>query len=754
MLLYRGTRVTMNKKSVKYGRKIDIMYIAHRNEYTGKEQSIKKHSKNTANYCKEYAIEELKNISYITGLLHDIGKYQPSFVRRIHGENVRIEHSICGAQVLRELYPNNPVSLMIEYCIAGHHSGLPNGGFSDGTADMSTLSGRMARQTEDFSAYKQELEIPELDVQKGVELLLRNCDGQADKFIDQFAFFTRYIYSCLVDADSRDTAEFCSEGPLPRPLHADFEACLRKVNQKLESFVCETTLQKTRAGLQEQVFQRVKEDAEIYLMNMPTGSGKTLCSVKAALERATAKEKKRIIYVIPFNSVIDQTADVFSDLFGEDLEILRHQSTFSYEDREDLDEDSIRAFQCAAENWEAPFIITTAVQFFESLSSNRRGRLRKIHNMADSILIFDEAHLIPEKYLQPCLQSIAYITKYLNSEAIFLTATMPNFSELMQKYVRLDSRMMNLVEDTSLFRVFQKCKYQYLGRVSNEAIVEKGNAYPSSLMIVNTREKARRLFKLCRGRKYHLSTYMTVLDRKRVLNKIRTELKQLEKDFHGLQDVPEDRRITIVSTSLIEAGVDLDVYTVFRETAGLDSILQAGGRCNREGKRDCADVFVFDFEEEQGKAARDGRENLARGLLNKYEDISELKCIQEYYSRLFFMKEDEIEQEAMHRKYQDMYTIGFKEYAENMKIIDSQSIALVVVQDEESQKMVERLRYAKTADPRKLQKYTCSVTPKDLNDLIRQHVVDDFGTGIYCLTNPDYYDPELGVLFEAKDYIL
>lgn len=195
----------------------------------------------------------------------------------------------------------------------------------------------------------------------------------------------------------------------------------------MSAFMCRTRLQKARSALQAQAFQRASRDAEIYLMNMPTGSGKTLASVKIALERALAGKKKRIIYVIPYNSIIDQTVDVFEGLFGGELEILRHQSTFSYEDTEDQDEDYQKAAKLAVENWDAPFIVTTAVQFFESIYANKRGKLRKLHNMADSILVFDEAHLMPQSYLQPCLQSIAFITKYLNSEAIFFDGNHAGF---------------------------------------------------------------------------------------------------------------------------------------------------------------------------------------------------------------------------------------------------------------------------------------------------------------------------------------
>lgn len=695
----------------------------------------------------------MKEFMYIIGLAHDIGKFQESFQKRIRGMNISVEHSACGALAVAEKYPS-PVNLMMEYCIAGHHSGIPDGGFVTDQADQSSLQGRMRREFEDFSEYKRELSFPELDVQKWTAYLIEDCDKKIDKLVDKFAFLTRYAFSCLVDADSSDTAEFCKEKEIPRQLKAEFSACLEKVNRLLDSFVCKTNLQKTRALLQNQAFQNAKQFAEIYLMNMPTGSGKTLASVKIALERVLADNKKRIIYVIPYNSIIDQTSEVFENLFQDDIEILRHQSTFSYEEDENKTEDYRLAAKFASENWDAPFIITTAVQFFESIYANKRGKLRKLHNMSEAVLIFDEAHLMPQDYLQPCLQAVAYITRYLHSKAIFLTATMPDFEKLLKEYALSDSAVVKLLPDTSLFTEFQKCRYKYIGEIEDESLLSRSNVSPSSLIIVNRKATARRLFERCTGRKYHLSTYMTAYDRKRVLKEVRQELKRLESDFPNYENVPEERKITIISTSLIEAGVDLDVYTVFRERTGLDSILQAGGRCNREGKRKNADVFVFDLAGERQRIVGDERGNLTKGLFAKYEDISEARCIEEYYERLFFMKKEEIQKNTMHKECVDIRSIPFKKYAEKFELIDTKTTSLVVARDAESKKMIEALKFTGTGNIRKLQNYTCSLYQKELEDLIKQHVVDDYQTGVYCLTNQDYYDKDLGITFEAKDYYL
>lgn len=731
------------------------IYKAHINESTGEIQTVKEHSENTADLCRQFAIPVLKDVMYTIGIAHDIGKFQKIFQDRINGEDIRVEHSTCGALVVKEMYPN-AIGLLMEYCIAGHHAGIPDGGCKKDTPDIPTLCGRLRKNFYDFSEYKNELVFPEIKIDEVIRFFMQDCEQNQELLVDKFAFLTRYSFSCLVDADSIDTAEFCS-GDKIRPLTADFRACLVKLNQKLDSFVCTTSLQKTRALLQQQVFQKVSMDAEIYLMNMPTGSGKTLCSMKLALERVIKTGKKRIIYVIPYNSIIDQTMFVLEELFGNDAEILRHQSTFSYDEEEsDYAEDYRKAAKSAAENWNVnSIIVTTAVQFFESVYDNKRGKLRKLHNMADSILVFDEAHLMPQDYLQPCLRAIAYITRYLKSEAVFLTATMPDFAKLLKQYALRDSKIVNLIEDTSLFSQFQKCNYQYLGQISKESILEKAMSYPSSLIIVNKKKMARKLFRDCGGKKYHLSTYMTPFDRKKVIKEIQLELKKLESDFPDYENVPEERRIVIISTSLIEAGIDLDIFTVFRELTGLDSILQSGGRCNREGKRMNGEVFLFEFAGED-KTRQDVRSNLTMGLIDRYEDISCPQSIKEYYDRLFFMKSDDYQKHTITKNCHNISCILFREYAREFEMIDSKTISLIVPEDNMSREIVEALKYTGggIGIGRKLQKYACSIYQKELDDLIGQHVVNDFGTGIWCLTNPDYYDEEIGVLFEAKDYFL
>lgn len=714
-------------------------------------QTVKQHNEDTAKLAEEFAVPKLKGIVGAMGLLHDVGKYQPSFQRKIDGAALQVDHSTCGALAAKQEYGKS-LGLMMGYCIAGHHSGIPDGEAApNDTPDMPTLRGRLQKELEDFSKYKSEIRLPQLDEREFQVYLSSDCTTK-EQVIEKFAFFTRYCFSCLTDADSLDTAEFTS-GKTERSLSADFEACLERVNSRLAAFTPKTDLQKTRAVLQNQVFEKSELDSEIYLMNMPTGSGKTLCSIKFALERAIKTGKKRIIYIIPYNSIIDQTAEEFSSMFSGCADILRHQSTFSYDELDDT-KDSSKGYgeiaKLAAENWDAQLIITTAVQFFESIYANKRGKLRKLHNMADSVLVFDEAHLMPRNYLQPCLRAISYITKYLNSEAVFLTATMPDFKSLISQYAMQNSKIADLVSNTSEFYKFNKCSYVNIGEISEESLITKASLSPSSLIVVNSRAQARKLYQACPGKRYHLSTYMTAFDRKRIIDEIKLELQKLEKDYPNLENVPDDRRITVVSTSLIEAGVDLDFYCVFRELSGLDSILQSGGRCNREGKRKNAEVFIFTLEGVK-IPSQDERANITKGLINRYQDISCPESIAEYYDKLFFVERDKLTANSISNESKQLNAINFRTYAEKFEIIENNTISVAVPRDENSAKLIDALRFGAKVSPRKLQKYCFSVKRYEFEKLATQGVINDFDSGIFCLTNHEYYDENLGVKFEGKD---
>ena len=520
------------------------------------------------------------------------------------------------------------------------------------------------------------------------------------------------------------------------------------INKAIGEKQSKTKVQAARKLLQSQAFNKIEKDAEIYLLNMPTGSGKTLCSMKYALERVIRKNKKRIIYVIPYTSIIEQTADVFENIFGQDIQILQHHSNYFYDENSNNSEEHLYSekMRKATENWDAPIIITTNVQFFQSIYDYRSSKLRKLHNIADSIIVFDEIHMMPIDYLQPCIRAIGCVAKLLNSEILFLTATMPNFKDLFELYIP-NAKVINLVEDKSLFPVFKNCTYKYLGICELESIIEKSLTYESSLIIVNNRKKARKLYSMCTGKKYHLSTYMTNYDRSKVIRSIRTDLQNKNK-------------ITVVSTSLIEAGVDVDFEAVFRELSGLDSLLQSAGRCNREGKRDNGYMYIFENEDISKKQSDLAiRVNIARGIINRNLmaediDLSSTECIETYYKHLYGFNNDKIERNSIAKQCKDPRYLPFRTFAESFKMIDSDTIAIVIDRDEYSHNLIQELKYGKKGVMRKLQKYTSSIYIWEFEELLKQGVLDDYKTGIYCLTNLDYYDDEIGLIFEIdKNYI-
>ena len=739
--------------------------IAHIRKDTHETQTIKQHSENTALLAQSFAVRPIRQLVLAAGILHDIGKYQSRFQQRILGNhNIQAPHALCGAQTAKKYYGKMIACPMLAYVIAGHHAGLLDYGSKSDIPEDATLCGTLMREVQDdYSRYETELAIPPLDEQALLAFMAQGnpTPGEA---AERFAFFTRYAFSCLTDADSLDTETFMT-GLAREGIYADFAVCLQKVNQQLASFCSVTPLQKARSGLQAQAFAHAKEQAHTYLMNMPTGSGKTLCSLKFALERAIAAGKKRIIYIIPYNSIIDQTAETFEKLLGEAAPVLRHQSTFVYEDQAELAEEEVLARTKATENWDAPLIVTTAVQFFESLYGNRRGSLRKLHNMGDAVLIFDEAHLLPRAYLEPCLKGISYLTGFLNSEAVLLTATMPDYRSLLNRFGLAGLTIVDLIPDRTSFEAFRKCRFQKLGVLTDEQLLQKAMESPSCLIIVNSRKAARMLYEaIPQGcQTFHLSTWITAQHRQETIQSIRVALSGLEQDYPDLARIPKERRLTVVSTSLVEAGVDLDFYTVFRELSGLDSILQAGGRCNREGKRALADVFLFEREEEVGKPATDARVNITRRLLEEYDKPDAPACILAYYERLYAACEDELTSHSIVKFENDRYRfdpgkvvqLPFRSYAEEFRIIDAPTYAVAIPCDDISRALIDRIPEGLSAkERRQLQKYTCSVSPFDFKGLLAQHLVETDQSGLIWLKNPAQYKRDTGIQFECGDIIL
>lgn len=712
------------------------MYIGHTNEI-GEEQPLCKHLQNTAVLASDNCIDEFKEFCFQIGLLHDIGKYGDDFQRRINGANISVDHSTRGAKAaIDDVFGRSALGYIAAYCIAGHHGGIPDGGTASDISDDITLSGRLRRESADYSAYKTEIS-PKKVSPDALNTALDKFTTNKDK-LEAYAFMVRYFASCLTDADFIDTERFMRTGA-ERGAKVDFKECLDRVNKRLSSFTPTTLLQKSRAKIQAQAYANANTDADIYLMNMPTGSGKTLCSIKIALEKAVIKGKKHIIYVIPYNSIIDQTVAVLEDMFDGCADVVRHQSTFTYDisDESELTTQNVKRLAC--ENWDAGIIVTTAVQFFESIYSNRSSKLRKLHNMADSIIVFDEAHLMPVSYMAPCIKAVSNITTLLHSKAIFLTATMPDFKALVDKYGS-GARVHELITDKQSFVNFKKCEFQNLGVISAEQLCESSQKNRSSLIVVNRKADAVQLYEMLHGCKYHLSTYITGYDRMQTISSIKAAIESGE-------------QVCVVSTSLIEAGVDLDFDAVYRETAGLDNILQTAGRCNREGKKENCVAYVFTLDTNAQKNS-DEKQSITKQLLKEFEDITSPQCIESYYTRLYSHKDEEMSQKLISNEASKPTGLPFRTYAEEFNIIDSASYGVVVSTSDESTELINRLHGGDKSVRRKLQLYSASVNISEFKSLLQQGAIKDFGTGLYVLENIDYYSSETGISTTGKDYII
>ena len=733
-----------------------MKWIAHFDK-DGTPQTVREHSEQTARLSAQNAIAPLEDICYLLGLMHDIGKYSPAFQRRLTDKSITYEHSLAGAKAVEELdkakWPDVARHLM-QLCIIGHHTGIPDCGLKEDAETETTLRGRLKRSAGDYSAYKTELSIPDLGFPEFKTYLQTGC-ATGEETVEKFAFLVRYCFSCLTDADSIDTARASGE-PERRTMASDFSACGEKLEAYRAQFVATTLVQKARGALQEQALQNLDASSEIFLMNMPTGSGKTIAGMRCALRLAKERGLHRIIYVIPYNSIIDQTIRTFEKIFGDSARILRHQSSFSYEEDPRYSEDEALLARQSTENWDAQIIVTTAVQFFESLYANKRRGLRKVHNMAQCVLIFDEAHLLPREYLQPCLRAISFLTKFMNSCALFLTATMPDYQRLIRSFSLRSSVVKELICDKSSFHCFAKCRYYDVGKISDEALIEKAAASPACLIVTGSKKGARALYEKCTGTRFHLSTYMIGKHRETVIEQIHQALDCLYRDYPDLQNVPEDRRILVVSTSLIEAGVDLDFADAYRELAGLDSILQTGGRCNREGLRPMGTVGVF--EREDGSPVRHMDQEFTRGILKEFADISSPEAIQAYYDRYLFSAA--VQEEICSKSLKNLCACGkvlsikYREYSEKFHLIDDANTESVVVQwDEASRSLYQFACESGRTDHRKAQPYCCSVSRWEYEQLVQQGVLRVID-GVSFLTNNDYYDPECGIKFQAADPIL
>ena len=698
-------------------------YIAHLNEE--RTQTLKDHLCGTAELAGHFAGRFGKSDwGYACGMLHDIGKYSLAFQDKIkNNSNRQVDHSTAGAKACFE---KGGMYRFMSYCIAGHHSGLPDYGSSSDPGNAPTLQGRKKKHIEDCGAYKSEIHIPE------IKTLPFDPQNSPDPDFS-LSVFIRMLYSCLVDADFLDTEYFMKEGRTQRETGEEPSVLLEKLKKHVAGWLLNEdteTVNGRRTEILRHCFEWGHKERGIFQLTVPTGGGKTIASLAFALQHAVENQMDRVIYVIPYTSIIEQNAAVFRKILGEQ-NVLENHYNVDYESTEEL-----MPMQLASENWDKPVVVTTNVQFFESLFANKSSKCRKLHNIANSVIIFDEAQMLPTDYLKPCIAVMEELAANFGSSIVLCTATQPALSPFFQRKMPVTELCPRVEEQ---FRFFERVTFQNVGTISEDELIEKLQKEEQALCIVNTKKRAQRLYQKMKGEGvFHLSTAMYPKHRRRVLDKIRRLVK-------------DGKRCILISTSLVEAGVDLDFCTVYRQLAGVDSMIQAAGRCNREGKRAAQDSFayLFQFEEKEYVPGQQLQIDVSKMLLSEGEDISSLHGIEKYFEALYHFRGESLDKKKIFEEFKDK-RYNFAKAAKEFKLIEENTLTVFISREEEAEELLWQIKhqgYTKSG-MRKAGQYCIQLYENDIEKLRGAGMLRQVPGGIenfYELVDSGQYSEEMGL---------
>lgn len=687
-----------------------MAYYAHSMKDKEKEQwhLLKTHLQDTALIAASFAgTFGAEKLAYLAGLLHDLGKYSPEFQERLEGRGGKVDHSTPGAVEAVNRY--GPKGIILAYIISGHHAGLPDWGSE---ADESSLAARLVKKLTDYTAFAGEIELPpsgEVSVPALNPLIGKGFSAH---------FLVRFLYSCLVDADFLDTE---------RALDADRSLCrckvysLEQLRDELDRFLdglcagaSDTLVNRKRAEILADCREKARREPGLFTLTVPTGGGKTLASLSFALRHAVRHGKERIIYVIPYTSIIEQNAAVFRQVLGGE-NVLEHHSNFSYSVDERAEAESEYAagigqkLRLAAENWDMPLIVTTNVQFFESLFASRSSRCRKVHNIANSVIIIDEAQMLPTGFLKPCLNAVVELVTNYKATVVLCTATQP----AVGKFLPDGFDPVEIITDpTGLYRAFKRIQVTKLGAVSDDELAEKLAGHHQVLCIVNSKKHARLLHEKISGEgTFHLSTRMCPAHRSETLDTIRKRLKD------GLV-------CRVVSTQLIEAGVDVDFPVVYRSMAGIDSIAQSAGRCNREGLLQVGQVYVF-WPEMHGmpRGWLSRTASLGSRVLERTDEPLGLEEVKEYFTSIYDIDTDQLDKEdvlANIRELEGQMRFPFRSIADKFKLIDDSTSTVVIPWDDSCRNALQEAKFSLFPGSltRRLQRYGVEVYDKEFKEML------------------------------------
>ncbi|WP_329743289.1 CRISPR-associated endonuclease Cas3'' [Dyella sp. A6] len=732
-------------------------FYAHSTKRTDKAdwQPLHEHLTTVGNLAAEFATTfGAQMLAQPTGQLHDLGKYTERFQLRLEGKSSKVDHATWGARIALNRYGPS-LGHLLAYGIAGHHAGLANG---KGGKSRTSLRDRLDSSLPDLlPAWEQELSLPDVS-ELGLPSGFR---PRRDRGAFQLTLLARMLFSCLVDADFIDTDEFYRriEGRSPRKKKdpPDLKELRSRLDARLATFQADTDVNCLRAGILAHVRKQSVLEPGLFSLTVPTGGGKTLASLAFALDHAIAHGLRRVIFVIPFTSIVEQSALVFREAFGDlgETAVLEHHSAF-FDDPHSSPESKDKR-KLAMENWDAPVVVTTAVQFFESLFADRPSRCRKLHNIASSVVIMDEAQTLPLKLLRPCVTLLDELAFNYRTSIVLCTATQPALNAEEGFLDGLKGVRELAPDPPRLYRQLRRVNVRHVGVLDDEELSQHMRRREQVLCIVNNRRHARALFDSIADQSgaRHLTTLMCAKHRSAVLTDIRRRLK------NGLP-------CRLVSTSLIEAGVDIDLPTVLRAEAGLDSIAQAAGRCNREGRRHHEDSEVLVFATANPDWAPPTElKQFAQAFRTvepgHREDLLAPEAVQAYFHELYWQKgaqELDVHDVLGMLKGCREDSLPFETLAEKFRLIETAMRPVIVPWDELARDALTRLEFAEGCGgiARQLQPYIVQLPHPAYDALWRasaiQPVVPDrYGEQFVQLVNPRLYDERFGLHWNDPQFL-
>ncbi|MBL7993778.1 CRISPR-associated helicase Cas3' [bacterium] len=707
------------------------MFFAHSENDAGKKHSLKEHLIATAERASSFApSESLSPFFYLAGLMHDVGKFQDGFQQYLEQGKPRTPHAGIGAFIASQMGKH---SLPLQFVIQGHHAGMPdNQGRKTNIDEYSTdpvIGIAKMRFDETFPEARKN---PDLILP--TDTLLAEC-------------LTRFLFSALTDSDWLDTERhFTSDKSQARVSSTlDHETLIKALERKFAQLPSDGTINLLRTKARTESAVHFDAPRGFFSLQLPTGLGKTLTSVYWALLHARYHQLKRIIIVLPYLNIIDQTATILGDVFGKDSILEHHSGMVEEGEKKDMYEecsvgvDSEFAKRLACENWDAPIIVTTSVQFFESLFSNRPFKCRKNHNIAESVVIFDEVQTLPKEYVEPIIIMLKNIEAIARTSFLFCTATQPAFIK-REGFDGIENIRPLITKPDEYFDKTQRVNYVLLNGLQNvsmdfvtdELLKEAG----SFLAIVNTKSVARKLFQRVlksetHDRYYHLSTTMCPHHRKKTI-------------AHVIEDLKKNKRLAVISTQLVEAGVDFDFPCVYRAIAPLDAVIQAAGRCNRNGiLSEKGRVVLFNLEQQKmpDKTYR-ACADWAMGIIK--DDIDMLhnaETYEEYYKQItqLFVNADNYKITDARKRF------NFKEVHEGFKFIDDLTTSLFVKgYSNESKSLLDEITksiFITKNQYRRLQQFSVQVFPNFMKDYSSQ--IEVFNESIHIWHGQ--YDDNIGI---------